>query len=149
MSELRTIPNIGACTEQDLILMGYTTIASLRGKSAEELYAEECRLRGCTLDRCQLYLYRAVEYFVNTGNPDPMKCKWWFWKDDFVEPSPCGAVCVECASFPLECGGCRKIKEKYSGCGIRVMMSAAFMTVAAPRGKRIAVIVRTCLAGIL
>ena len=49
MSELRTIPNIGACTEQDLILMGYTTIASLRGKSAEELYAEECRLRGCTL----------------------------------------------------------------------------------------------------
>ncbi len=56
MSELRTIPNIGACTEQDLILMGYTTIASLRGKSAEELYAEECRLRGCTLDRCQLYL---------------------------------------------------------------------------------------------
>lgn len=76
MSELRTIPNIGACTEQDLILMGYTTIASLRGKSAEELYAEECRLRGCTLDRCQLYLYRAVEYFVNTGNPDPMKCKW-------------------------------------------------------------------------
>lgn len=68
MSELRTIPNIGACTEQDLILMGYTTIASLRGKSAEELYAEECRLRGCTLDRCQLYLYRAVEYFVNTGN---------------------------------------------------------------------------------
>lgn len=85
MSELRTIPNIGACTEQDLILMGYTTIASLRGKSAEELYAEECRLRGCTLDRCQLYLYRAVEYFVNTGNPDPMKCKWWFWKDDFVD----------------------------------------------------------------
>ena len=55
MSELRTIPNIGACTEQDLILMGYTTIASLRGKSAEELYAEECRMRGCTLDRCQLY----------------------------------------------------------------------------------------------
>ena len=58
MSELRTIPNVGACTEQDLILMGYPTIASLRGKSAEELYAGECRLRGCTLDRCQLYLYR-------------------------------------------------------------------------------------------
>lgn len=74
MSELRTIPNVGACTEQDLILMGYPTIASLRGKSAEELYAGECRLRGCTLDRCQLYLYRAVEYFVNTEHPDPMKC---------------------------------------------------------------------------
>ena len=62
MSELRTIPNIGACTEQDLILMGYTTIASLRGKSAEELYAEECRLRGCTLDRCHLH-------FIGSGFP--------------------------------------------------------------------------------
>jgi len=71
MSELRTIPNIGACTEQDLILMGYTTIASLRGKSAEELYAEECRLRGCTLDRCQLYLYRAVEH--RESRPDEVQ----------------------------------------------------------------------------
>ena len=45
------------------------------------LYAEECRLRGCQIDRCQLYLYRAVVYFVNTENPDPAKCKWWLWKD--------------------------------------------------------------------
>lgn len=76
MSELRKIPNVGETTEQDLIAMGYTTIESLKGKSADELYAEECALRGCTLDRCQLYLYRAVEYFVNTENPDPMKCHW-------------------------------------------------------------------------
>ena len=54
MTELRQIPNVGAQTEQDLISMGYTTIASLRGKRAEELYAEECRLRGCLIDRCQL-----------------------------------------------------------------------------------------------
>ena len=74
MSELRNIPNVGKTTEQDLIAMGYTTIESLKGKKADELYAEECALRGCVLDRCQLYLYRAVEYFVNTENPDPMKC---------------------------------------------------------------------------
>ena len=54
MTELRQIPNVGAQTEQDLIAMGYTTIASLRSKRAEELYAEECRLRGCLIDRCQL-----------------------------------------------------------------------------------------------
>ena len=112
MSELRQIPNVGAQTEQDLLDMGYPTIASLKGKRAEDLYAEECRLRGCTLDRCQLYLYRAVEYFVNTPHPDLTKCKWWLWKDDFVQPSPCGAVCAECASFPTVCGGCRKIRGK-------------------------------------
>ncbi len=81
MTELRKIPNVGPRTEADLLAMGYTTIESLKGKTAEELYAEECRLRGCQIDRCQLYLYRAVVYFVNTENPDPAKCKWWLWKD--------------------------------------------------------------------
>ncbi|MGI6010103.1 MAG: GNAT family N-acetyltransferase [Ruminococcus sp.] len=109
MSELRKIPNVGKQTEKDLLEMGYTTIKSLRGKRAEDLYEEECRLRGVILDRCQLYLYRAVEYYVNTENPDPQKCKWWFWKDDFAEPSPCGARCAECSRFPGECAGCRKI----------------------------------------
>lgn len=62
MSELKNIPNVGKRTEQDLLAMGYTTIASLKGKTAQELYDEECALRGTLLDRCQLYLYRAVEY---------------------------------------------------------------------------------------
>ncbi|MDD7012916.1 MAG: helix-hairpin-helix domain-containing protein [Candidatus Treponema excrementipullorum] len=75
MSELRQIPNVGQQTEQDLIAMGYTTLESLKGKKAEDLYREECALRGFEIDRCQLYLYRAVEYFVNTENPDPEKCK--------------------------------------------------------------------------
>ena len=113
MSELRQIPNVGAQTEQDLLDMGYPTIASLKGKRAEDLYAEKCRLRGCTLDRCQLYLYRAVEYFVNTPQPDPAKCKWWLWKDEFVRPSPCGAVCAECASFPTACANVRSSFESW------------------------------------
>ena len=69
-SSLRKIPNVGAQTEQDLIAMGYTSVESLKGKKAEDLYEEECRLRGCTIDRCQLYLYRALEYFVHTDDPD-------------------------------------------------------------------------------
>lgn len=112
MSELRKIPNVGRQTEKDLIAMGYTTIDSLRGKSAEELYLEECALRGFTLDRCQLYLYRAVEYFLNTENPDRAKCAWWYWKDEFVQPSPCGVVCASCTRFPADCCGCRVIKGK-------------------------------------
>lgn len=112
MGELRKIPNVGKTTERDLIAMGYTSIDSLKGKRADELYAEECALRGRAIDRCQLYVYRAVEYFVNTENPDPKKCSWWHWKDEFVAPSPCGAVCAECALFPASCGGCRKIRGK-------------------------------------
>lgn len=112
MSELKKIPNVGAATERDLIEMGYATVESLRGKKAEELYAEECTLRGQTLDKCQLYLLRAVEYYVNSPAPDIGKCKWWYWKDEYVLPSPCGTKCAECARFPAECGGCRKIEGK-------------------------------------
>ena len=36
MSELRKIPNVGKATEKDLIAMGYTTIESLKGKTAEQ-----------------------------------------------------------------------------------------------------------------
>ena len=111
MSELRKIPNVGARTERDLLAMGYSTIESLRGKRAEELYAEECALRGERLDRCQLYLLRAVAYYVNSDAPDPKKCKWWYWKDEYADPAPCGTSCAsDCPSFPQTCGGCRKIE---------------------------------------
>lgn len=114
MTELRNIPNVGERTEKSLLSMGYTSIESLKGRTADELYAEECRLRGGPVDRCQLYLYRAVEYFVNTDNPNPDKCRWWLWKDEFTEPSPCGAVCIECGRFPKECRGCRGIAGEVS-----------------------------------
>ena len=110
MSELRKIPNVGETTEQDLIAMGYTTIESLKGKSADELYAEECALRGCTLDRCQLYLYRAVEYFVNTG---------------LAGLSAWSAVC-----FPCNAPDVGRLKGKSFGCNIRVMTAAVCMIAA-------------------
>lgn len=108
-TDLKTIPNVGKATERDLAAMGYSCAEDLKGKRAEELYAEECALRGETLDRCQLYLLRSVEYFVNAKNPDRKKCKWWFWKDEYALPAPCGAVCAECGRFPEQCGGCRTI----------------------------------------
>lgn len=40
MSELRKIPNVGKATENALTAMGYTTIESLKSRSAEQLYAE-------------------------------------------------------------------------------------------------------------
>lgn len=147
MSELRKIPNVGKTTEKDLIAMGYTTIESLKGKTAEQLYEEECALRGEPIDRCQLYLYRAVEYFVNSENPDLSKCPWWLRKDEFAEPSPCGAVCTECGLFPKICEGCRKKKEKCIGCNTRAKMCAKFtIAVSIGKGRRIAENATICLA---
>ena len=108
----RKLPNVGVQTERDLLAMGYTSIDSLKGVKADDLYQKECDLRGCSIDRCQLYLYGALEYYINSENPDIEKCKWWYWKDDYFYPSPCGARCVNCKSFPKECKGCRNIKGK-------------------------------------
>lgn len=112
VNPFRKLPNVGVQTERDLLAMGYTSIDSLKGVKADDLYQKECDLRGCSIDRCQLYLYRALEYYINSENPDIEKCKWWYWKDDYFYPSPCGARCVNCKSFPKECKGCRNIKGK-------------------------------------
>jgi len=80
-TELRKIPGVGPQTEKDLIRLGYSTIASLRKADPEELYARDCLERGCTIDRCQLYVYRCAVYFAQTEHPEPEKLKWWYWKD--------------------------------------------------------------------
>ncbi len=46
MKSLRDIPNIGKATEKTLLKMGYASAEDLKKKSAEELYAEECRMKG-------------------------------------------------------------------------------------------------------
>ena len=42
MSELRRIPGVGVQTEQDLLALGYASIASLRGADPEEMYQRRC-----------------------------------------------------------------------------------------------------------
>lgn len=83
MGELQKIPGVGKQTEQDLIAIGYPTIASLRGANPEKLYEQECIRQGAKVDRCVLYVYRCVVYYANTS-PDERKpelLKWWNWKD--------------------------------------------------------------------
>ena len=81
MGELQKIPGVGKTIEQDLLRLGYDTIASLRGADPEEIYQRDCLERGMQLDRCMLYVYRCAVYFAETEHPEPEKCKWWNWKD--------------------------------------------------------------------
>jgi hypothetical protein len=80
-SELRKIPGIGANIEQDLINLGYTTIASLKGQNPEEMYIQDCLFKGFKEDRCQLYVFRLAVYYADHETYDPEKLKWWNWKD--------------------------------------------------------------------
>lgn len=54
MSDLRQIPYVGKETEDDLLALGYTDTASLKGADADELY-ERTKALGRGSDRCILY----------------------------------------------------------------------------------------------
>ncbi len=80
-TELQKIPGVGPKMEEDLLQLGYTTIASLKGQYPQVMYERSCAIHGMQLDRCVLYVYRCAVYFAETACPDPEKCKWWNWKD--------------------------------------------------------------------
>lgn len=148
MTELRQIPNVGKRTEQELLAMGYTSIESLRGKSGEELYVEECRLRGCTIDRCQLYLYRAVSYFVNTEHPDRSKCNGGCGKMRWPTLRPVVRYVPSVAIIRYRAGDAGPSRGRSFGCRIPATTSAPSIAVAGSRGGQIAGVVPNCLADV-
>ncbi len=83
-TEFRKIPGVGAATEQSLISLGYTTIDSLKGESPEEMYEREMHMKGCHIDRCQLYVFRLAVYYAENKDHEPEKLKWWNWKDEIL-----------------------------------------------------------------
>ncbi len=80
-SDLREIPGVGKNIEQDLLNIGYGSIASLVGQNPEEIYWKDCRYKGFQEDRCQLYVFRLVVYYAENEIREPEKLKWWYWKD--------------------------------------------------------------------
>ena len=80
-TDLQKIPYIGKEPEKDLILLGFDSIASLKGADPEAMYEKECALKGVKIDRCQLYVYRMAVYYAEHEVHDPEKLKWWNWKD--------------------------------------------------------------------
>ena len=65
-SELRKIPFIGPNIEQDLLNIGISRIADLKGKDPEELYRMDCEFKGRQEDLCQLYVFRMAVYYADT-----------------------------------------------------------------------------------
>lgn len=80
-TDLQKIPYVGKETEQDLRLLGFDSIASLKGADPEKMYEKECALKGVKVDKCQLYVYRMAVYYAENETHDPEKLKWWNWKD--------------------------------------------------------------------
>lgn len=80
-TDLQQIPYVGKRTEEALRMLGFNSIASLRGADPQEIYERECLMTGQKIDRCQLYVYRMAVYYAENDIHDPAKLKWWAWKD--------------------------------------------------------------------
>ncbi len=85
-SDLRTIPGIGKNIEQDLLNIGISCVADLKGKNPDELYMQDCLFKGFQEDKCQLYVFRLAVYYAEHETHDAEKLKWWYWKNKVYPP---------------------------------------------------------------
>lgn len=78
--KLTDIPGVGKAIAKDLEDIGIKTVADLKGKNPEKLFALSNKRAGKIQDRCLLYVFREAVYFASGGR-SPEKLKWWNWKD--------------------------------------------------------------------
>ena len=78
--DLQTIPGVGKSIAQDLRDIGIHSVAQLKGKDPEKIYARSNKFVGTRQDPCLLYVFRCAIYFAEGGR-EPEKLKWWNWKD--------------------------------------------------------------------
>ncbi len=81
LRDLRRIPGVGPSIADDLWRLGVHRVEQLRGADPEALYGRFCARAGGTVDRCLLYVFRCAVHFARTGEKDPAKRRWWYWKD--------------------------------------------------------------------
>jgi peptidyl-tRNA hydrolase len=75
------LPNVGPAVAEDLHNIGIHKIEDLKGKDPEKLYAKMEKYEGRHVDRCMLYVLRSLVYMAKTGERNPKKVAWWYFKD--------------------------------------------------------------------
>ena len=81
LRSLQELPNVGSSIAIDLWDLGIRAPEDLKGKDPEKMYEDLCNQRGAHIDRCMLYVLRAVVYIASAEEVDPNKKMWWKWKD--------------------------------------------------------------------
>ncbi len=79
-SPLEEIPGVGKRIAAVMEALGIRQVSDLVGRDPEELYRQECLLKGFQEDRCVLYVWRTAVYYAEHPAPEVEKLKWWYWK---------------------------------------------------------------------
>ena len=86
-TSLREIPGVGARMEAHFKNIGVNCVEDLAGRDPEELFEQNCCVKGFRDDPCALYVFRLAVYYAESPERDPAKLKWWYWKDKRYPPS--------------------------------------------------------------
>lgn len=81
IKQFQTLPGVGKSIAEDLWNMGFRSIDELKSKNPNQLYEQLNTLMGTTTDRCMLYTFRCIVYYVDHKTHEPEKLKWWNWSD--------------------------------------------------------------------
>lgn len=84
--ELRQLPGIGPRMAADLRRLGVRSVRDMARRNPERLYARLCEITGQRQDPCVLYTFRCAVYAARTARPDPVRLKWWNWKNRSLDP---------------------------------------------------------------
>lgn len=81
LKQFQTLPGVGKSIANDLWNLGFRNLNQLKGQDPEKMYENLCSLYNSRIDRCMLYTFRCVVYFVSNDVHDERLLKWWQWKD--------------------------------------------------------------------
>mgnify|MGYP002642361400 CR=1 FL=1 len=81
VENLEQIPGVGKIIAQDLSAIGIRSCDDLKDRDPQWLYEKLCNFKASPVDRCVLYVFRCVVYWVSNDQHDPKLLKWWNWKD--------------------------------------------------------------------
>jgi nucleotidyltransferase/DNA polymerase involved in DNA repair len=73
--ELRSLMNVGPATQEDLFLLGITTIEQLARANPDELYERLQKITEKQHDPCVWNIFAAIIHEAKTGE----KTRWWDW----------------------------------------------------------------------
>ncbi len=78
---LLKLPNVGPAVAEDLHNIGIRSLADLKGKNPDVIYAKLEKYEGHHVNRCMLYVIRSLVYMADKNEFDPKKIAWWYFKD--------------------------------------------------------------------
>ncbi len=81
LKELQKLPNTGPRVAEDIYSLGYRSLADMKRADPDKMYAKLEKLAGAHVDRCMLYVCRALVYMAKHPDYNKKDVSWWYFKD--------------------------------------------------------------------